>query len=221
MKLYRGRKRIKRAGLFWKGGGWWRVLHRWTSVVAALFLTVVVLSGAWLALESLLFGLHNSSHHSVTPSGKVMPGALGIDASSPLNDGELPQMLQATLWAYGGANVGDPIRVLRLRHYGATSQGVVVSGDRPTAEQLVFDTKTGRRLRLTEPSYPPTGFPFGWQAHQWAKSIHRGDMIGLPGRSMSLLAGFAMVYLSISGIVMYYDMWRKRARSGRRQIFWK
>jgi hypothetical protein len=38
---------------------------------------------------------------------------------------------------------------------------------------------------------------------------------------MDLLAGFAMIYLSISGIIMYYELWKKRQKTGRQALIWK
>jgi uncharacterized iron-regulated membrane protein len=218
-QIFLARRRTGRRNPFWMAGGWWRALHRSISMSAVIFLSIVTLSGAWLALESLMFGLYNSSHHTVLPSGRTAPGSLMIDAASPVNDNALPGMLDGTLAAYHAVMPGVPMRVVRLRNYAGMSQGVIISGG-PVARQLVFDTSTGRRVSLTEPGYPPTGFPFGWQAHQLAKSIHRGDFFGLTGRFMSLLAGLSMVYLSLSGIVMYWNMWKRRRAQGRKKLFW-
>lgn len=214
------RRRIGKPNPFWTAAGWWRSLHRSIAVVMALFLSVLVLSGFDLAFESLLFGYYNSTHVTRLPSGEVLPGAFAIDASSPLAPAALPGMLERTLEAYRQIDPSAPIRVVRLRHYGTMAQGVVVTGGED-ARQLVFDTANGARVRLTEPGYPPTGLPFGWQAHQWAKSVHRGDFFGVSGQVMSLLSGLSMVYLSISGIVLYMSMWRKRRQSDRKAFFWK
>jgi uncharacterized iron-regulated membrane protein len=65
-----------------------------------------------------------------------------------------------------------------------------------------------------------TGQPFGWEEDQIAKQIHRGDFIGMSGRWMSLIAGISMLFLSISGAVMYCDLWRARRRAGRHGLFW-
>ena len=211
-KLFAARARIHRMNPFWSGGGWWRTLHRGISIAAAIFLSVVMLSGTWLAVESLYFGYYAASH-------KPVPGAARSDPSSPLPDASVPAMLQTTLDAYNAAVPNAPVRVLRLRYFGGMPQGVIVTGEKE-ARQLVFNATTGRRASETEPGYPTTGFPFGWQAHQWAKSVHRGDMFGLSGRFMDLFAGFSMIYLSISGIAMYYELWSKRQRTGRPGLFW-
>jgi uncharacterized iron-regulated membrane protein len=76
-------------------------------------------------------------------------------------------------------------------------------------------------MTQTEPGYPEIAFPFGWQGHQWLKKIHRGDMFGMPGRWFALIGGVALVYLSVSGIVMYFQMWTRRKQRGRPAFVWR
>jgi uncharacterized iron-regulated membrane protein len=207
------------AGLFnpfWTTGGWWRSLHRGVALLAAGFLSVVMLSGTWLAIESLYRGFYAAqiTQHGAIPFAEVWGGA--IDASTPLRDAELPAMLKTTL----AVAPGQAIKAVRLRYYGGMPQGVVVAGLGDDTRQLVFNTRTGSWASLTEPGYPATGFPFGWGAHQIAKNIHRGSFFGLTGRMMDLFAGLCMFYLSISGIVMYCDLWTRRRKSGLSNPFW-
>jgi uncharacterized iron-regulated membrane protein len=129
-------------------------------------------------------------------------------------------MLRTTLSAFRSSLADQPLKVLRLRVYGGMAQGVVIVGSGDDTQQVVFNAATGHRASLTEPGYPPTGFPFGWQAHQVAKQVHRGSYIGLSGRWMDLFGGLSMVYLSLSGVVMYVEMWNRRRRSGRRALLW-
>jgi uncharacterized iron-regulated membrane protein len=376
-KMLSGRSRSTASSPFWSGGGWWRTWHRRISIVAALFLIVVSLSGLWLAYESLVFGsymgsakqrteaqafaaaqrqrngappaprpdpmspeaepgrlaamqhdigltedemvkvkavtdasvnqyldLHKpgvdpqearaktiASHQTEAnaimavltdeekpkfqawrdaqlmgtplpargqrgggpqgqagqqrqggPQGQSGPnapnrpaggpggaggpgpnagggGGAGNDPSSPLKDAELQNMLKVTLDAER-AGAGDvPIKVVRLRYYAGMPQGVLVTaGD--DNKQMVFNAQTGRAVSETEPGYPPVGFPFGWQAHQLAKDVHRGGIIGLPGRFMDLFAGLAMFYLSASGIWIYVDLWKRRRKAGKSSPVW-
>lgn len=215
-KLLAARKKMKRSGWFWSAGGWWRSLHRWVSVTSAVFLLVVALSGLWLAVESLSFGIYIATH-GPPPGAMPSPPKSSI---TPLNDADVAAMAKTTLMAYRTAQPDIPARAVRLRVYAGMPQGVVVTGA-DEAEQLVFNASSGRRASQTEPGYPETGFPFGWQAHQIAKQVHRGDFIGLSGRWMDLFAGLAMIYLSISGVVMYVDMWKKRRSIGRHGLVWK
>lgn len=212
LQLLRARQRLRRRAWFWSAGGWWRSLHRWVSVGAALFILVVSLSGTWLAVESLGLGLYFSSH-GPPPSGQHKLPA-------PLPEAQLPAMLTTTLQANRSLRPDQPLKIVRLRMYGGMPQGVVISGLGDDTQQLVFNAMTGQRVSETEPGYPETGFPFGWQAHQIAKQIHRGDYIGLSGRWMDLIAGISIVFLSLSGAVMYLDMWSRRRRAGRNALVW-
>ena len=197
--------------LFWSSGGHWRYLHRTVSVVCSLLLVWVTLTGTWLTAEALYRSIDLAPF-----GGKPRPAV----RPAPLEDGRLPAMLSVTM-AAAQAVVGDaPIQVVRLRNYGGYRQGVVVTGG-DASRQLVFNADTGAAMSQTEPGYPRIHFPFGWQVHQWAKSLHRGDFIGLPGRTLDLIAGFALIYLSISGAMMYWQMWQRRRQNGRHQIIWK
>jgi uncharacterized iron-regulated membrane protein len=214
-QLLSARKRIKRPQWFWQAGGWWRTLHRWSSIVGSLFILVIALSGTWLAVESLIFGYYLTAH--LPKSGQPFVRQTGIN---PLPDAQLSGMLSTTLAAYKSSLADQPLKVLRLRVYAGMPQGVIIAGLSDDTQQVVFNAATGRKASLTEPGYPPTGFPFGWQAHQIAKQIHRGSYIGLSGRWMDLCGGVAIIYLSVSGVAMYIDMWNRRRRSGRRAPLW-
>lgn len=218
VKQYRARARMGRKALFWKAPDWWRTLHRACSVVCAVFLVIVFVSGLWLAVESLVFGYHMSEQFAqAKASGQ--PPAMQRDAMSALPQQEVAQLVQVVLKAYRADYPDLPPRAVRLRVYAGYAQGVVISGE-SEARQLVYNARTGAPMLETEPGYPKTGFPFGWQAHQWAKQIHNGSMFRMTGRGINLLAGLALFYLSVSGIVMYVNMWRRRASNGRKGVVW-
>jgi hypothetical protein len=214
-RLLAARRRAKRPQWFWVAGGWWRTVHRWVSIVAALFISVVALSGSWLAYESLIFGYY-MAHHRPAP-GQPRENHTGVSA---LPVAAAPAMLATTLQAYQPHLADKPLKVLRLRVYGGMPQGIVIGGLGDDTEQFAFNALNGRHASLTEPGYPEVGFPFGWQAHQYAKQIHRGDFIGLSGRWMDLFAGLSIIYLSLSGAIMYFNMWQQRRRSGRKALIW-
>jgi uncharacterized iron-regulated membrane protein len=205
------RARLGRPAPYWSAGGWWRTLHRTVAITASLFLAVIVTSGTVEAIGSIGVLTFRIAHNG-------RPG-LTADVSKPLTDAELPAMLDTTLKAYRAANPNDPIKVLRLRYFAGMPQGIVVSAGKET-EQLVFNAASGRPVSLTEPGYPLTGQPFGWQADQTFKQIHRGDMFGLPGRFIGLFTGLSVLFLAISGTVTYLDLWNRRRKAGRAGLFW-
>ena len=220
-KVYAARHKMRRNSPFWSGGGFWRAFHRHVSLVASVFVLIVALSGTEITFETLYRVAYELNHPALTPSGKTefVDGREG-DKSAPLSDAELPQMWRTVMARYQADMPNVPVRAVRLRYFAGIPQGVVITGS-DEAEQLVFNARTGQEMGQYEPGYPPTGFPFGWHIHQLAKNIHRGDLIGLPGRALSLITGLSLIYLSLSGIVMYWDMWTQRRRTGRHGLFWK
>lgn len=203
-RMLSGRMKLGRNNPFWMAGGAWRSLHRMISVAAAVFLIAIAASGAWLGFESVwhLFGKRTR-----------------IDMSAPLDDATAIRMASATLTAFRRLEPETPIKVLRVRIYGPMKQGVVITGGEET-RQLIFNTETGKVTTLAEPGYPSSGFPLGVQVHEDVKHFHSGHMFGLPARAMNLFAGLSLIFLSVSGLVMYADLWLRRRKLGRNGLFW-
>lgn len=56
----------------------------------------------------------------------------------------------------------------------------------------------------------------------WLHHLHSGEEFGPAGTAISILAGFAMVFFTVSGLWMYVQMWRNRAQRGARPAwFWR
>jgi uncharacterized iron-regulated membrane protein len=201
-QLWTARERLGRSGLVWFAGGWWRSLHRACAIGASICLVWVAFTGLLCAVGSL-----GVAYYRVQTNG-VRPG-LTVDVSSPLPEAQLPAMLRATLAAYRTANAADAIKVVRLRYFAGMPQGVIVYGETDT-RQLAFNAVTGQKASLSGPDYPRTGQTFGWQGDQILKGFHRGDFIGLTGRWLSLITGFALLFLSTSGGVMYAELRRRQ-----------
>lgn len=218
-RLLQARAKLGKRSLFWSAGGQFRTVHRAVSLVASAFLVMVALSGTWIAFESAYMSV-NFVRPSAVPGYSI--GRLGVDGdhSAPLDDSEVREMAKTTLAAYRRDEPTGAIRVLRVRAFGAMKQGVIVTGD-AEPRQVAYNTATGKPVGLTEPEYPTSGFPLGVAVHEWDKAFHSGMMFGLSGRWINLLAGAALIFLSLSGIVMYLQMWGKRRETGRSSFLWK
>ena len=142
-----------------------------------------------------------------------------LDFILPLRDDEVRQMMAVTLNSMQQLHPTLPIKAIRLRTYGQTKQGVVITGGDDTS-QYVFNADSGQPASLSEQGYPEVSFPFGTQVHENIKHLHSGDYFGITARLMNLFAGFCLTFLSISGLVMYFDMWRKRRKAGRNNLIW-
>jgi uncharacterized iron-regulated membrane protein len=215
LRIYKQRRKMGKRVFFWDGGGWWRMLHRWISMFSVIVVLSLSVTGTLLAINSMGVPLHSWLH----------PRSDGLnpfqdDFSSPLQDAELPGMTHATLTAFNRARPGVGVKVLRLRYFAGFPQGIVVAADRDTT-QWVYNTNTRAQMGLSEKGYPELGMPFGWEWNQRLKRIHRGDVFGMTGRWTVTVSGLAVVYLSISGLVLYYQAWVRRYRAGRPGLLWK
>ena len=204
-RLLKQRRRLGRKQLFWMSAGRWRAFHRAVSVIAAVLLIWVALSGTWLGVESVWHTFQGRPPRSTSPG---------------LNDQDILSMVGATLSYLHTTEPAVRLKILQVRTYAGMKQGIVVT-DEPAARQLVFNLATGKPVSLTEPGYPPSGFPFGLQTHEDIKHLHSGFLLGLWARVLDLVAGLALIFLSVSGLVMYLEMWNKRRAGGRGQFFWK
>jgi uncharacterized iron-regulated membrane protein len=220
-RLYRARARINKRGVFWRGGGsWWRDLHRWVAVSASLLVLWVAVTGLLLSFDNVAGPVTRMFHSGAGNGPPRGPNPMDSDLSTPLQDAELPEMTRVTLASFHALEPNTNVKVFRLRYFSGYSQGVVVAADSDTS-QLVFNARTGARMSMSEKGYPTVGFPFGWELHQRMKRLHRGDFFGMPGRWLDSLAAVAMLYLLISGGVMYTQLLVRRAKSGRRELIWK
>ena len=219
IRLYRARLRAKRSSLIWQAGGWWRDLHRWIAIGASVFVTWIALTGLVISIDN--FGAF-ARHIGQGPPPKSATRVNGFsgDLSAPIAPSEIPNMTNVTLEAFHRLMPGTGIKVLRLRYFAAYAQGVVVANN-PDTSQLVFNADTGKRMSMSEPGYPDLGFPLGWEWHQRVKQLHRGDYFGMPGRWMCTIGALALLYLSVSGVVMYLQMLARRRSQGRTGLIWK
>jgi hypothetical protein len=204
-RLLKQRRKIKRPQLFWTTRDRWRSLHRAVALASSILLILVAGSGTWLGFESSWGALHRRS---------PPPETLAI------GDAQAQRIAAVTLRAFRADEPATPIRAIRARVWFGQPEGVVVTATSPT-RQRVYNAASGIEQHLSSPLYPPNPFPFGLDVHEWVKHFHSGELFGLPAQMLDLLAGLSLVFLSGSGIWMYVEMWRKRAQSGRRMLFWK
>lgn len=204
-RLLKQRRKMKRPQMFWMTGDTWRSLHRAVALGSSVLLVLVAGSGTWLGFESswATFNRHRPPTETLT-----------------ITDAQARQVATRTIRAFRVDEPNTPIRVLRARIWYGQKEGVVVTATIPT-RQRVYNTDIGREQGLNSPLYPANPFPFGLGVHEWVKHFHSGELLGLPARLLDLIAGLSLVFLSGSGIWMYVELWRKRAKSGRRTLFWR
>ena len=181
-------------------GNQMRKIHRWISIGAALFLVIVASTGVILQAQKLLGGDEKDQDKD-----RVVAGAMTTSSDAAAYGA----MLSKTLDATRTRAPNQPIASIELRFAGDEPRGVVTLPGDP-GRQITVDPRDGKVLKD--------------EAHE-AESIflriHSGEILGEPGVVMGLLWGLALVVLSITGGLMYLDMYRKRRKArGKGQVFW-
>ena len=148
------------------------------------------------------------------PGGPGGPGG-GRNSQRLLNDAELPALVSTTWNAAQQAVKGAPIKAIRIRAQGNNPQGVVIAGDGSDTKQLIFNARTGAPVNMNPQGN--NGFPWGMEAHQLGKGIHRGSFFGTWARLLDFFAGLALLYLSINGLALYID-YRKEVWTSKKKV---
>jgi uncharacterized iron-regulated membrane protein len=179
----------------------WRKWHRWLGFPAALFLLFAATTGIAVAFTEF-FGedeaLRERTRDLVSPVTFASPAAAW---SEPV----------ARAFATGLVRAGRaPVdRIL-----------VQLKGDRPTVtiftgkpeggedRKLVFDARSGQLL--SSEAYADKPFLY---------RLHSGEAFGDGGLIGAMLWGLGLVVLTVSGLVIYAQMWRPNLR-GIRRVFW-
>jgi uncharacterized iron-regulated membrane protein len=202
-----------------------RYLHRCVAVFAVAFLLLFTATGLIIGSDEIALHLSGKLPPDFEANGLTLQAASANQlstetAAEPITPEELQHMLAAGI--LGAARVAPDRRLLlvKLRIENGMKQAIVWT-DQYIPQQYVFDTSTGALVTPDSPGQQSTGYMWPWPVHQMAKRIHRGDLLGLPGRVIDVLAGLSLLFLAISGAVMYWDMLARRHRSGRRDWFWK
>jgi hypothetical protein len=79
--------------------------------------------------------------------------------------------------------------------------------------------QTGADIDAPQPAKEPPRNPkrklVGFLHH-----LHSGEYFGPVGVVVSLLSGLAMIFFSFSGLWMYYQMFVRRRKLGKAELFW-
>jgi uncharacterized iron-regulated membrane protein len=219
-----------------------RRLHRWVGLVSVLFLGIIAVTGIILHLEE-------SGERSAGPDRQAQAGPPGNPAPAKaqqpdigLPTDELVRWMNTTLKAARKASPDVAITSVQLRMSEGQPQGLVILAT-PEAKQLVFNARTGEMMETWSSPVPthnhdsaprPEAGPQrpheqpkgqappsqGMNAHRLIEGLHKGDLFGQTGIWISIICGLALCLLCLSGVIMYFGLWRQRLRNGQRALFW-
>ena len=174
-----------------------RKYHRWISLVAALFLVVVGITGVVLQVQRLTGGEEEQEREREAAT-EVEAGS-GVDPSA---------LLSRTLAAAQQRAPGQAFASIELLPAGDEPRGVVIlAGDH--ARRIVVDARDGDVVE-DKP----------YEAESLILRVHSGAILGEPGVFLGILWGLGLVGLSLTGIWVYLDLYQRRRKSGNGGLFW-
>lgn len=153
-----------------------------------------------------------------TPMGEEEPGA-------PLRTADIRSMATTVVRAaLASATDTEAASIrLQLRTIAGQPRGIVTIGESDAA----FDARTGAPAPVppaaparVPPPLPPPGEERVLSLAEFIQELHSGHYYGRVGEWAMLITGFAIVILTITGLWMYWSLWMRRHRNGRRELFW-
>jgi uncharacterized iron-regulated membrane protein len=178
-----------------------RQWHRWIGWIAALFLTwaggtgvIVAAREFWGADEAL----------------REVTRALVSPVQTTSAAGAVGDPVARVMASAAKAAPGAPIDKIEVQFKGKQPTVTVFTGKPAGGEdrKLVFDATTGALLRNEDYADKP-----------FLTRLHSGEAFGDGGLVVGMLWGFALVLMSVSGIVIYLRMHRPN-RIGLKKVFW-
>lgn len=183
-----------------------RKYHRWVMTVFGILLLYWSLSGLTLAI----YDTTDPSQTWAMDGGGT--GPVGSGATYPqLPEADFARLLNIAAAAANAQAPGAPITAMELRSAGGRLQSLVtVTGAH--AGVLAFDALSGAPLS--------NGGASRGSLHNQLKNWHRGNIVGIAGVLLAIVTGCALLFLIVSGLVVYFLMWKARSRTGRQRLFW-
>jgi len=196
--------------------------HRWTATAAAVLLGWVAITGTVLAIE---FYLGAPRPHNSADAATAIAGAFEARLSEAVASaaGTLDTPAETVSIAEYQKPAGDNAYEVQLDVHaaeaGLAGDAVVLFRDHAPA---TFEIRSGRATPgPAAPTAPAGPTPAQLRRHNLLIALHTGTIVGLPGRLLDVVAGISLVFLSLSGLWMYVDMYQQRRLAGRGpRLFW-
>ncbi|MGC3982978.1 MAG: PepSY-associated TM helix domain-containing protein [Steroidobacteraceae bacterium] len=185
-----------------------RNLHRWIMVIFAITLTYFAASGTILAIYD-----YTDSDRTWSVDG----GGWGPTAEPGLTDTQLRTVGQNIVTALNGHPGALMSLSLRQKDNGLTTEATFAATGTTPSDHVTIDTD--RATIVTSDVIAPNA-PRVSTLHDQIKKWHRGNIIGVTGIFIGFFTGIALLLMSISGLILYAQMWSMRRNSGRPALVW-
>ncbi len=174
-----------------------RLIHRWISFPLILFLFLVTATGVVLQVEEL---------GEIGGGGGQPPATSAIPA-----DAELAALVTTATAAARSSRADFPAQNLLLDFSGGKQKarfGITPRG----GASIEVDLRSGATKVIDKPRPSLHGFMV---------QLHTGRMFGPIGLIVMGVVSLIFLVLTVTGFIVYLDMWRRRKVAGKTELFWK
>jgi uncharacterized iron-regulated membrane protein len=175
-----------------------RTIHRWVSLPIAIIMLIVAISGIYLQFEE--FGEGGGEGNRAQQAKSALPA-----------DAEAADMLTKAIAAARAAKPELAAQRIELNFQRGEAKVTIAEAGGRGAPSVEYNAKTGEAIFKDRPPPSLRGIMIG---------LHTGKTVGMTGLILVMLSGIILTVLSVTGLVVYYDMWRRRRAAGKGGLFW-
>ena len=181
-----------------------RKFHRWMSIVGIVFFLVVATTGVWMQGEAI-FGDDEVEHEALAAltSSVSLSKVMTFDANS------IDQARKAMLLRFGDRRVASVDWIIKA-----------------PVPAYVFHLDGAEPIKVTVNAATATIIKSAPDGEDWVRRLHTGELLGDGGKFLGLAWGLALIAMSVTGVILYFQMLKKRKTGaagrlrGWRRYFW-
>ena len=180
-----------------------RKFHRWMSLIGIIFFLSVAITGVWMQGEAI-FGEKEAEHEALA----ALTSPVSLARPLAMNNTSLERARAAALARFGDRPVA--------------SIDWVIKAPVPT---YVFHLDGAEPVKVTIAAATAAIIKSESDEEDWVMRLHTGEILGDGGKFLGLAWGIALVAMSVTGILLYFQMLSKRRGAagqvrGWRRYFW-
>jgi len=173
------------------------------SLIGIIFFLSVAMTGVWMQGEAI-FGEKEAEHEALA----TLTSPMSLARPLGMNNSSLDRARAAVLARYGDHPVASIDWVIKAP---VPSYIFHLDGNEPVKVTIAAATATIIKSESDE--------------EDWVMRLHTGEILGDGGKFLGLAWGFALVAMSTTGIILYFQMLSKRRGAagqvrGWRRYFW-
>jgi uncharacterized iron-regulated membrane protein len=173
-----------------------RKIHRWTSFPLILFVFAVTITGIYLQWVEIVAATSSSSQ---APLERTAP-----------DSGEVSAAVTRAMQAAEEAQPGFPLQKIEISFRG-DAPTTILSTNQRIGPSVTVDGLTGDTTYVER---PPRNLRTIFIL------LHSGKFFGMTGLLLIMAASLVLLVLSVTGLLVYIDMYRRRNRVGKSNPFW-